>query len=228
MTMCRRRMSSAGSAPPPRAPSAARPTSTMAPKLAKQATAQELGATQLSGLRWAEGLIADKAARRAFASAEFRADDADNGGSLDRAEVVVCITRICKKFGLALPREEKIFELLDLCDKVCCFHGCRGAHHVVLFLRQRFPPTGRTMTAIFRSRSFVRQRQLKLWTPKPSRSCMPLRALLSSPLPSPRPLDTSGRSHLALPLKKLSTSHSLHSCTIGYCPPHPYICPCAF
>ena len=89
----------------------------MAPKLAKQATAQELGATQLSGLHWAEGLIADKAARRAFASAEFRADDADKGGSLDRAEVVVCITRICKKFGLALPREEKIFELLDLCDK---------------------------------------------------------------------------------------------------------------
>ena len=152
----------------------------MAPK-----TAQELGATQLSGLRWAEGLIADKAARREFASFEFRADDADKSGALDREEVVVCITRICKKFGLALPREEKIVELLNLCDKVCCFHGCRGAHHVVLFLRQRFPPTGRTMTARFRSRSFVRQRQLKLWTPKPSRSCMPLRALLSSPLPPP-------------------------------------------
>jgi len=84
----------------------------MAPK-----TAQELGATQLSGLRWAEGLIADKAARREFASFEFRADDADKSGALDREEVVVCITRICKKFGLALPREEKIFELLDLCDK---------------------------------------------------------------------------------------------------------------
>ena len=57
------------------------------------------------------------------------------------------------------------------------------------------------MTARFRSWSFVRQRQLKLWTPKPSQSCMPLLALLSSPCPPPRPLDTSGRSLFALPLK---------------------------
>ena len=85
-------------------------------------------------------MIADKAARREFASFEFRADDADKSGALDREEVVVCITRICKTFGLALPREDKIVELLNLCDKVCCFPGCRGAHPVVLFLRQRSLP----------------------------------------------------------------------------------------
>jgi len=75
------------------------------------------GANQLTGLKWAEGMIADKAARREYASSEFRADDADKSGALDREEVTKCMTRICKKFGLALPRHEKVIELLDLCDK---------------------------------------------------------------------------------------------------------------
>ena len=78
---------------------------------------------QLSGLQWAESLLADKAARRAFASNEFRHDDSDNSGTLNRGEVIGCIKDICSRFELALPRDEKVGQLLDLCDKV----GCQAA-----------------------------------------------------------------------------------------------------
>ena len=141
------------------------------------------GANQLTGLKWAEGMIADKAARREYASSEFRADDADKSGALDREEVTKCMTRICKKFGLALPRHEKVIELLDLCDKVRPLWMLGAGPDVVCFratLTQR--SLGRTVTASFRSRSFVRRRQLKPWTPKPPRSRMPCTTVVAPPL----------------------------------------------
>ena len=91
----------------------------MAPKALKKEESRHAN-VQLTGAQWAEGMIADKAARRAFASAEFRADDKDNSGALDRGEVITCIKNICKRFELKLPRDEKIGQLLDLCDKVSC------------------------------------------------------------------------------------------------------------
>ena len=71
----------------------------------------------MTGLIWARGLLANPEERREVSDTEFRRQDEDNNGVLDKSEAFTVVERMCTKFGLALPKKEKISELFSLCDK---------------------------------------------------------------------------------------------------------------
>ena len=71
----------------------------------------------MTGLVWARGLLANPEERRKVSDTEFRRQDEDNNGVLDKSEAFTVVERMCTKFGLALPKKEKISELFSLCDK---------------------------------------------------------------------------------------------------------------
>ena len=71
----------------------------------------------MTGLVWARGLLANPEERRKVSDTEFRRQDVDNNGVLDKSEALTVVERMCTKFGLTLPKKEKISELFSLCDK---------------------------------------------------------------------------------------------------------------
>ena len=70
-----------------------------------------------AGVAWAKGLLASKERRNELCKQEFQESDADGGGELDDGEILTTIKRVCDKFQLPLPSDEKCSELFAKCDK---------------------------------------------------------------------------------------------------------------
>ena len=70
-----------------------------------------------AGVAWAKGLLASKERRNELCKQEFQESDADGGGELDDGEILTTIKRVCDKFQLPLPSDEKCTELFAKCDK---------------------------------------------------------------------------------------------------------------
>ena len=70
-----------------------------------------------AGVAWAKGLLASKLLRNELCKQEFQESDADGGGELDDGEILTTIKRVCDKFQLPLPSDEKCSELFAKCDK---------------------------------------------------------------------------------------------------------------
>jgi len=72
---------------------------------------------QIAACKWAEGLLANKAARRTYAKEQFRTADADNSNALDVAEVMALVKKVAASMKLQLPAEDRLNALMNLCDK---------------------------------------------------------------------------------------------------------------
>jgi len=70
-----------------------------------------------SGVEWARNLLANEDERRLLCAMEFGADDLNGNGTLDPEEAWLCVTRVCDRVGLELPRLERCEELFARCDK---------------------------------------------------------------------------------------------------------------
>ena len=70
-----------------------------------------------SGVEWARNLLANEDERRLLCAMEFGADDLNGNGTLDPEEAWLCVTRVCDRVGLELPRLERCEELFVRCDK---------------------------------------------------------------------------------------------------------------
>jgi len=72
---------------------------------------------RVSAVRWAQGLLDDKAARVAYARNTFAEVDFDGSGAIDVSEAVALTDRIAKDMHLLLPPTAKVRTLLTMCDK---------------------------------------------------------------------------------------------------------------
>ena len=66
---------------------------------------------------WAGGVLADKDQRHALCDTVFAADDADGSGTLELGEMKTLVLKVVNKYELPMPREAKVEELYQLCDK---------------------------------------------------------------------------------------------------------------
>lgn len=99
-------------------PHAASARPAVAPAVASAAAAAATSdAASSAAIAWAKGLLADKEERRKLGDAEFKRQDADGNGTLDKMEAFSCLERMCVRFDLQLPRAEKCHELFVRCDK---------------------------------------------------------------------------------------------------------------
>ena len=81
----------------------------------KEAVAKD--EAQLKGMQWAMAVLSDKEERRRLCEAEFKVQDVDGNGTLDKIEAYTSVERMCVRFHLAMPLADKCAQLFALCDK---------------------------------------------------------------------------------------------------------------
>ena len=72
---------------------------------------------QKKGIKWAESMLADAEKLKKLTAKEFAADDVDGSGALSMDEARGCVMRVCGKFHMPMPKEEKMALLFEKCDK---------------------------------------------------------------------------------------------------------------
>ena len=85
--------------------------------LASVKEAEAKDEAQLKGMQWAMAVLSDKEERRRLCEAEFKVQDVDGNGTLDKIEAYTSVERMCVRFHLAMPLADKCAQLFALCDK---------------------------------------------------------------------------------------------------------------
>ena len=67
--------------------------------------------------RTVTGLMENKQERLTLVRDRFAEADDDQSGNLDEEEAITLVRTLCSEVGLAPPRNEKVKQLLTMCDK---------------------------------------------------------------------------------------------------------------